>query len=145
MTSSVSRTSRKPSRRAGAAAIELAVTLPLLIVLFLGACDFGRFGHVHSAVVNAARAGAGQGILNRPTPTTQAAWEAAIRRAVTNELAGIKAFDADLLSVNSSCVKEPDGQQRVSVQVTYQFSTLVAWGLIPSQVALRQTTVLRML
>src|SRR5690606_811809 len=57
--------------RRAAAAIELAATLPLLVVLFLGACDFGRFGHVHSAVVNAARAGAGQGILNRPTPTTQ--------------------------------------------------------------------------
>lgn len=114
-------------------------------MLFLGACDFGRFGHVHNAVISAARTGAGQAARNRPTPLTQGQWEAAIQRVVTDELAGVRGFDKDLLEVTSTCVLEVNGIQRVHVKVSYRFKTLVNWGMIPHETTLQQTTVMRML
>lgn len=44
--------------RRGAAAVELATTLPLLLILLLGTWEVGRFAHVSQIVSNAAREGA---------------------------------------------------------------------------------------
>jgi Flp pilus assembly protein TadG len=49
---------RSPRRRRGAAAAELAMILPLMLILVLGCVDFGRFAYSYIAVTNAARAGA---------------------------------------------------------------------------------------
>ena len=46
------------SRRSGAVAVELALILPLLVLIVLGAVDFGRFANTYIAVTNACRAGA---------------------------------------------------------------------------------------
>jgi len=42
----------------GAASVEFASTLPLLILILLGTIDFGRFAYAAIAVTNAARTGA---------------------------------------------------------------------------------------
>src|SRR3972149_9802487 len=42
----------------GAASVEVASTLPLLILILLGTIDFGRFAYAAIAVTNAARTGA---------------------------------------------------------------------------------------
>ena len=51
---------RAPVRRGerGAALIELAITLPLLMLLVVGTSDFGRVFRTANIVTNAARAGA---------------------------------------------------------------------------------------
>jgi Flp pilus assembly protein TadG len=48
----------------GSALIELAVTLPLLVLLLVGAADFARVFYVSMALTNAARAGAQYGSQN---------------------------------------------------------------------------------
>lgn len=46
------------SRRQGAAAVELAVVMPLLIILLIGVWEIGRFIQLQQIMNNAARAGA---------------------------------------------------------------------------------------
>src|SRR4051794_2670851 len=76
----------------GAAVVEMAITLPVLILLILGCIDFGRFACLWIAVTNAARAGAGVGIVSRypdPDPTVAGAlvnWQKSVCNAVADEL-----------------------------------------------------------
>src|SRR5687767_1529350 len=56
---------RKGDRRQrGAAAVEFALVLPLLMALVLGAIDFGYYFFVDQIVTNAAREGARAGTLH---------------------------------------------------------------------------------
>jgi Flp pilus assembly protein TadG len=56
---SVERAARKMrSCESGAAAIELALTMPLFITLMLGICEYARFAWTYEAVQEAAFAGA---------------------------------------------------------------------------------------
>jgi len=48
----------------GQAVIELAIAMPLLILLFLGGVEFGRLCYVGIEVTNAAQAGAAYGAQN---------------------------------------------------------------------------------
>src|SRR3954447_16616528 len=49
---------RVPSSRAGAAAVEFAVVLPLIFLLLLGTWEVARLVQVHAILSNAAREGA---------------------------------------------------------------------------------------
>jgi TadE-like protein len=57
------RVSRRRSQ-SGASLVELAVVLPFLLLLVLGAVDFGRAYYLSIEVANAARAGAQYGVRN---------------------------------------------------------------------------------
>jgi Flp pilus assembly protein TadG len=46
---------RRPVRRRGVAAVELAVLLPLIVMLLIGIWELGRMIQVQQALVNAAR------------------------------------------------------------------------------------------
>ncbi|MCT1433984.1 pilus assembly protein, partial [Dietzia maris] len=46
-----------PSRDRGAAAVEFALVLPILLLLVLGILEFGRAYHVQTILSNAARDG----------------------------------------------------------------------------------------
>ena len=49
---------RQSRRERGAAAVEMAIVLPLLLLIVGGIIDFGRFFYTQNIVVNAAREGA---------------------------------------------------------------------------------------
>src|SRR5438132_3408386 len=78
--------SKSPSCRKAVAAAELALILPLLVTLVLGAVDFGRFAFNYIAVTNAARAGASYGIMNNYTASTLTTWKANVRQAAKDEM-----------------------------------------------------------
>lgn len=118
---------QKRESRSGAAAIEMAIILPLLTMIMLGCVDFGRFAHTYIAVTNAARAGAGYAIMNPFTLVTQPLWEAAVRDAVVDEIQQLKGFDASDLNVVATRTVEGDGLWRVSVYVSYPFDPFVNW------------------
>jgi Flp pilus assembly protein TadG len=69
----------------GGALIELALTTPLLLLLLLGAVEFGLADYVAIEVTNAARAGVQYGTQN----ATTAADTTGIQRASTNEASNI--------------------------------------------------------
>ena len=45
-------------RRKGVATVELALTVPILLILLLGAIDTGQYANVYQTVSNASREGA---------------------------------------------------------------------------------------
>src|SRR6188768_3871857 len=81
------------TRRRGAAALELALILPLVLLLACASADFGRVIHAHLAVSNAARCGAEYGSMHGYTDYTRASWEEKVRRAIEEELEGLTLFD----------------------------------------------------
>jgi len=127
------------THRIGAAALEFAVILPLLVTLVLGCVDFGRFAHTHVAVINAARAGAGCG---GDTPYS-ASWPTQVQQAVEDEMNQLSGFAAASLIVTATVVNETEGNWRAEVEVGYPFRTIVAWPGFPNHVILRQAAVMR--
>lgn len=132
----------RPNRRA-AAAVEFAIILPLLMTIFLGATDFGRVSYSTIAIANAARSGAAFASMNPVDSATLGAWTAGVNQAVVDELSQSTAFDPSKVVVVITRVTESGGLRRVEVQVTYPFTTIVNWPMIPSSFDLRQTVAMR--
>jgi Flp pilus assembly protein TadG len=130
-------------QRRGAAAVELAAVLPILVTVLLGATDFGRFSYSAIAVANAARSGAAYGSMNAFTSSSQAAWQGAVQQAAIDELSGSSAFDTSKLTIVVTSTTEGSGLRRVSVQATYPFKTIANWSFVPSSFNLQQTVVMR--
>src|SRR5262245_24073887 len=88
--------------RRGSAAVELALILPLFLLMTFGAIDFGRFAARAIAVDNGARAGAGYGIIHPYTPGTEAIWASGMQQAVTDEMQSMfdSRFGASNLTVS---------------------------------------------
>ena len=133
------------ARSNGAAAVELAIVLPLLLMMALAAADGGRFVHQWIAVINSSRMGASYASTHSYTVATSANWEAGIRTAVLEELQQLPEFDAARLTVTITPTTDSDGRQRVSVRAAYPFDTLVNWPTLPSAYPLRATTVFPMI
>jgi Flp pilus assembly protein TadG len=131
---------RQRGFRKGVTATELAVILPLLMVLVLGSVDFGRFALSYIAVTNAARAGAGFGSVNSYTTATYSNWQNQVSQAVADEMSD---FDTTNLSVTATGIAESGGLWRAQVIVSYPFHCLVPWPGIPSTVNMQRTVVLR--
>ena len=129
---SLSETARLRHARRGAAVVELAVLLPLLIFLFVIAVDFARIYYVSLTLTNAARAGAlyaaDPGYANE-SPFANVV-EAA--RADTTNLSPQPMITQ---------VSGTDAQGRAYVEVTalYKFETLSSFPGVPSDFNLRRT------
>ncbi len=133
---------RRRHRRRGAAAVEFAIVLPLLMTIVLACVDFGRFAYAYIAVSNAARSGAGFASFHPYTPTTRALWEEKTRETVRTEMGA--EFDASKVEVPPLEVStDEDGLQRVRVEVSYPFETLVAWPLLPNNLTLTRAVDMR--
>jgi Flp pilus assembly protein TadG len=128
--------------RRGAAAVELAVVLPLLIVLVLGCVDFGRFASSYIAVTNAARAGAGYGIMNNYTSSTLTTWQSGIVSAARAE-----GFLGTNVSVATPVVvlDATTGLRKLQVTASYTFNPIVPWPGIPSTLSMSRMVELRMI
>src|SRR5213075_2286347 len=85
--------------RRGAAALELAFVLPLLIFLALGCVDFGRYAYYSIAVQNAARAGAEYAIMNPYRTSGNTAWTNAVIQATVDEMKNQTGYISAALSV----------------------------------------------
>jgi Flp pilus assembly protein TadG len=129
---------RNSRRRAGAAAVEFALALPVLMLLAIGTVDFGRIPYYHEVVANAARTGAETGATKQFTALSRATWETGIRNAVSREMQNIPNFDNSKLAIALTAVPNSDGLARITVEVTYPFETAVAWPGIPATVQLRK-------
>jgi Flp pilus assembly protein TadG len=138
------RQSSRSQRSRGVAAVELGLILPVLMLIVLGAIDFGRFAYSYIAVTNAARAGAGFGIMHPYTTATESAWQADVRQAVLDELATV-VDPNDVTVTTPPRVVEKDGLQRITVTVSFPFQTLIAWPGIPNQLTLTRSIVMRVI
>ena len=131
---------------AGGALIELALVLPVLVLVFVGTIDFGRVFYASQSLTNAARAGAQYG-AHTPARSADIAGMETTAEAATNT-PGITATASRLCQCASDtgtfsstttandCTSPPaaacPGGHRVvtvTVTTTKTFNTLMAGGL----------------
>jgi Flp pilus assembly protein TadG len=133
---------RPKSRNAqrGAAAIEFALVLPLLLTLVMGAIDWGWYFFIDQLVTNAAREGARAGSLVPPRPTSTAGQ--AERVAEDAGLAFLQRVRLNRIGV-AATYTTVDGTDAISVTVTYPVGSLTGFlrSLIPANA--RATSVMR--
>lgn len=129
--------------RSGAAAVEFAVVLPVLVLLLVGGADLGRCFYSTIAVANAARAGAQYASMTPYDVNNTSGWFTRINEAVTDEFSSSSQFNTTLLTVTTTLQTESDGSNRVSVQVSYPFRTLIKWGVLPSRFTITQSVAMR--
>ena len=111
-----------PSRDRGAAAVEFALVLPILLLLVLGILEFGRAYHVQTILSNAARDGVRVMALQ---DSAAAAIAAAETSASPLDLA-----NADIVvTPTTGCSSALTGAGLASVTIKYPFS-LVS-GFLP--------------
>lgn len=119
----------KGNERQGAAAVELAVLLPLLMFLFLITIDYSRIYYFSIIVSNCARNGAIFGsdpyLASRTTTPYTDVQSAALA-------------DAKDLSPQPT-VQTTYGSDYVEVSVTYPFTTLTNYPGLPKQVDVKRT------
>jgi Flp pilus assembly protein TadG len=99
---------RGPERR-GAALVEVALVLPIFIMVTLGIIEFGRAMMVSQLVTNAAREGAREAIIEGKTNTQ-------VRTGITNFLSqsvGIAANDVEITITVTPDVGNPDAGTEV--------------------------------
>ena len=131
-----------PKRRA-ASAVELAIVLPVLVLLALACLDFGRFAYHYIAVTNAARAGGEYAITTPYAPDGAAAWKSAVEQTARAELTNQTGCDPSRLSATAAVVVEGTARRRVRVEATYTgFRTLASWPGIPDAPVMRAAVVL---
>lgn len=129
----------RAGQRRGAALIELALIMPLLIGIVLICVDFGRFATVHIAVTNAAREGASFGGMHRVTDATMGRWKTGITNALTEEMTGVPGFTAEKLTIAEPVIFASADRSRVQVKVSYKFKTAIAWPIIPDELEISRT------
>lgn len=120
-------------RRRGQALVELAIVLPLLVLLLLAAVDYGRVFFYFQQVESAAAAGAQIGCLGSASSTNAVLIS-------SNALLQANAMSSFTPTVSSTCT---DGVLTVSVSA--QFRPFIAWPFLPTNVPMQRTVTMRVL
>ena len=124
--------------RRGSSAVELALVLPLLGLLFLITVDFARLYYHYSIVTNCARNGALYG--SDPTAAPESPYSDVTAAALA---------DAPDLSpqptVSSTNGTDSSGNSYVEVMVVYPFTTISSYPGLPNPINLTRTVRMRVL
>ena len=127
--------------RRGAAVVELALILPVWMLLVLACVDFGRVASVNIALTNAARAGAAHAAM---TPDVAGNINQEVEQVARAEAGQQTGFDTARLTTVTTATVEPTGLRRVRVEATYDsFETLVPWPGVPQRVKLVRAVEMR--
>jgi Flp pilus assembly protein TadG len=111
----------------GQAMVELALVLPLLILIIMGVFDLGRAIYGYNVISNSAREGARYGIVHahrngNPNDLDSSGVESAARSTA------VGVDSADITSVNSVCLGPPPNNceygSSLTVTVNYTFHPL---------------------
>jgi Flp pilus assembly protein TadG len=135
------RTGRK-GRRA-VAAVELALTLPLLLLLAFGCVELGRAVAIYTMVSCAARAGAEYGATHGYTSYTYSSWQSQVTQQVQNSAQGNQSFNSSQLSVIVDTTPEAGGFDLTTVTANYQFAMISQWPGLPTQFTISHSVGMR--
>lgn len=117
---------RNNSNEYGATAVELAIILPLIIILIFGIIEFSLLLYNKNIITHAAREGARVGIVYDPNRTSSSDITNEINRYIANNLITFSSAPADIAIIPpTGCPKNPDSKQELVVQVTYTYSFLL--------------------
>jgi len=130
------RNGRQVSR--GQALVELALIVPILVLMLAIAADFGRAFTAYIAVSSAAREGAAFGMLDPGNATNTGAIQAAA-------LADAPLIWGAAPTVASTTGADANGYQFVRVTVSYTFSPILIIPPIPNTVNMTRTVQMRVI
>jgi Flp pilus assembly protein TadG len=131
--------------RSAQSTVELAIVLPVLVLLLLATLDFGRLYYMALAVTDAARAGAQYGAQNGATAVNVLGMEQAACNSMPNLtcVAGTNAMASSFCMCSGATVSCTNPgtcatyvQNFVQVTISTTFSTVVSYPGIPRSVAL---------
>jgi Flp pilus assembly protein TadG len=111
------RSSSQSARERGAAAVEFALLLPLLLLLVFGIIDFGRALNAQVTLTQAAREGARLAALNQSNVASRT-------QAAATGLSPVS------VTVTSSCPTGAGVGTDAVVQVSYSFSFITPVGAV---------------
>jgi Flp pilus assembly protein TadG len=130
---------RPPTNRGGTAAMELALVLPVLLLLALGCVDLGRAISLGIVLSNAARVGAEYGATHRFTAYTLPSWQTQIKQDAAAEVQAIRGFDASQLTLVIQTGTDSAGDVQVTVTASYPFQTVSSWPGLPDSFLMQQS------
>src|SRR5262245_31708724 len=123
----------RTARQGGSVAVEMALVLPLLVLIVLLCVDFGRFAYTYIAAKNAARAGAEYGIMHPYSDSSKTTWENNIQEAARDEMEQQRGYTRTNLTTTVTVTIESSGLRRVRVKATYSsFRPIVHWPKFPA-------------
>lgn len=139
----------------GSSLVEVALTLPILLLLLFGVVDFGRAYYLSLEMAAAAHAGAEYGSQN---PTDSSGITVAAQKGapdvpnltVATPAYGCECSDGTLYSSNCTnaptCTSNVVYKVQVSVSTTYRTWvpwSWARWGTLPSSIALSSSATMR--
>jgi len=120
--------------------VEMAILLPTLLVILLGAIDFGRFAYYSIAASNAAGAAVRFGSMHPYSTSTVTQWTSEVMEVARDDMQGVVGYNASKLTVGTPTVTSETVSsyllERVRIQLTYQFQTIVPWPGIPANLTI---------
>lgn len=123
----------KKSHR-GQSLVEMALVLPILIIILFGILEFGRIFHSYLVITHAAREGARFGVISKNVDQ--------IKQKVQDVSAGIN-LELDDIEVNPSESISPGVPLTVSVEYDVELFTPVITDILPNPVHLTATSTMR--
>jgi Flp pilus assembly protein TadG len=124
------------ANRSGAAAVEFAIILPLLVLLVFGCVDMGRSIGAYIIVSNAARVGAEYGATHGYSALTYASWQNQVLANATQEMQGTgSSFDPNRLTVTVTATPTTGNLYRATVVASYSFDMITSLPGLPTQFA----------
>ena len=148
-------------RERGAALVELAAAIPILLMLVVGTVDFGRVFYRSMAVAQAARAGAEWGAQSDANSTNATGIKTAAKNAVAADLtlvdgditwtrscecataAGVFSATSPPNDCTAACASGSHMVVALNVSVAKSCSTVIDYPLIPHVVPITRTVKIR--
>ena len=132
----------------GQSLAEFALLLPVLLILVLGAIDFGRVYFAYVSVTNASRNAAQYGSFNTIRANDEDCTDGNCLRlaaiADTSNLLNTSSTNPEVTTESCSVGSLDDqGNECVRITVTYTFETLVPWPGLPNSIDLSRTVQMR--
>jgi hypothetical protein len=119
----------KKRKERGAALIESAITIPIILLISVGIFEFGRAFQTWQVLTNAAREGARVSIIAGKTDTE-------VENAVLKylEIGGVENHTIETVSIRRESVPldpdDPDSPDASRIVVTYPFKFMVLSGVL---------------
>ncbi len=123
--------------------MELAIALPVLLLLAFGCAELGRGVAAYLIVGAAARAGAQYGATHGYSDYTYASWQNQVIQEAKNEVQGNNPFDVNRLSVSVSSVPQPGGFNLATVTAYYTFDPITHWPGLPKEIVVSHSVGMR--
>ncbi len=127
--------SRQPRSQRGQSLAELAVVLPILLVIVLGSIDLGRVFFAYISVTNAARNGARFASADPESPDDLTG----IREAALDETGDLLDSSPTNPDIAVTTGNDSLGRTYAEVTVTYDFDSIFPWPGLPSSVNVERT------